>query len=353
MKRVLFTIPVVGGGMGRAVINFAAEFSRLGFEVAIFLLADSKIEQYKTIENIEVISGIRGKYVKYKFLGSLLKLRHVCKQRGFNYVFSFSGMHSSYVIMALTGIASKVFVFHRASPYKTYGKINDVLNSILFLRSSGLVVQTQTAKDIFRKKYKHSNIILVPNPVKEVLINNNQERENIVISISRLIKGKGLDILIKMFSDICRQGNEKWRLQIVGEGDYRKTLESHIKKCGMEDRIELVGFQCDVDHYLSKASIFAFTSESEGFPNALLEAMCSGLPCISFDCPTGPSEMIIDGENGFLVRMNDIDTYRKKLELLMNNQEIREKFSGEAIRLSGKYNSCAIIQNFIMELEKC
>lgn len=352
MNRILFTIPVVGGGMGRAVINYATEFSKLGFQISVFLLADNQIDQYQMPNHIKIYPGVKGKYSKFKFFSSLWKLRKLCRQENFDYVLSFSGMHSCYVIMALVGLESKIFAFHRASPYKTYGVINDALNRIFFHRSAGLIVQTQTAKNVFVKKYKHPNIILVPNPVKDFTVDENQKREKIIISVSRLVKGKGLDRLIDVFSKICQRGDNEWRLQIVGEGEYRKTLEFLIKRLKMENKIELLGFQKDVDYFLSRASIFAFASESEGFPNSLLEAMCSGLACISFDCPTGPSEIIIDGVNGFLVELNDTNRYEEKLDLLMKDSALREVFSLESMKLKKKYNSQIIISDFIAKLCK-
>lgn len=353
MKKILFTIPAInGGGMGRAVVNYATEFSKLGFQVGIFLLTSKKIQKYDIPESIKVYSGVGDFYLKINFFSSLYRLRKLCRKENYNYVLSFSGMHSCYVIMALTGIDLKVFVFHRANPYVVYGKINDLLNRIFFPKSAGLVVQTQTAMDFFATKYKHPNIIIVPNPVRKIIANRNQNRENIIVSVSRLIKDKGYDILIDIFADICKRGNKEWKLQIVGDGECREMLDLQIKKRGMEDYITLFGFQKDVDYFLSKASIFAFASKSEGFPNALLEAMCSGLACISFDCPTGPSEMIINGQNGFLIRLEDKETYCEKLEQLMRDQELREKFSTEALKLQNRYDSRLIIENFISKIIK-
>jgi len=132
----------------------------------------------------------------------------------------------------------------------------------------------------------------------------------------------------------------------------RSDLEKLVVKFNMQDKIKFLGFKKNVDAYLSRSSIFAFTSESEGYPNALLEAMCSGLACISFDCLAGPSDMIINGENGFLVEMNNILDYQQKLEQLMNDKALRDKFSNKALELNLSHNPDLIMKNFILQIEK-
>ncbi|MFV0397066.1 MAG: glycosyltransferase [Bacteroidales bacterium] len=350
MSKVLFTIPVVGGGMGRAVMNYSSGFLNLGYKVGIFLLADSGINQYDLPANISVYSGVKGKYNKIKFFLSLWRLRKLCKNESFDFVFSFSGMHSCYVLIALMGLGTKVYVFHRANPYKTYGIINDWLNRLFFSRSEGLVVQTQIAKSFFRDKYGHPNIIHVPNPVKELLVYDNIPKDDIIITVSRLVNGKGIDKLINIFSELSTGTNNGWILQIVGDGELREQFQDLTRSLGMEHKVQFLGFQKEVDLLLAKASIFAFSSQSEGFPNALLEAMSVGLPCISFDCPTGPSELIQDNVNGFLIELGDDTSYKNKLATLMKDRLLRDKFSFEAKKIKHEFDLNVIISRFVSEI---
>lgn len=99
---------------------------------------------------------------------------------------------------------------------------------------------------------------------------------------------------------------------------------------GVEDRVLFWGEVSHIEEYYQRSDIFAFTSISEGFPNALGEAMAAGMACISFDCEAGPSDLIVDGENGFLIPENDHERYISKLKLLINNESIRKKLGKKA-----------------------
>lgn len=346
-KKIVFTIPAIaGGGMGRAVLNFAEPLSKMGYDVAIFLLTSKRIEKYPTPENVKIQSGVKTNYSKIKFPSSLISLRNFCVKNKVDYVFSFSGQHSCYVVMSLLTTKVKVFAFHRANPFLKYGFINDLLNRLLFPLSSGLIVQTELARRIFKEKYNHKNIIVVPNPVKDIKISSSVKREKIIITVSRLIKSKRVDKLLSIFNEVASTTPE-WELWIVGDGPEKRKIEDLINLSPYKNRIKLLGFRSDVDKLLSKASIFAFTSESEGYPNALLEAMCSGLACISYDCVAGPSDIIDNEENGFLIENGNEKMYVSRLKRLMLDESLRLKFSQEATKLNIKNNSFNIVSTFI------
>ncbi len=349
MNKILITTNTLsGGGMERAALNYAIQLDKEGYKIVFFTLSSDEVV-YDVPKTIELHHGKKNVKDRYLFPISLLKLRLFCKKFKPSYVFCFSGRISCYVIMALWGIKTNVIPFHRDNPYKTYGKFNDWLNRKLFPKCKALIVQTKKAKEVFSEKYDNKNIIIVPNPVRELNIHNNIPKEPIVLSISRLVTGKGLEKLIEMFA---KKAPPEWRLQIVGDGPLKQKLQYIAQYHSIENKVEFTGFHKDIDTFLSKASIFAFTSESEGFPNALLEAMCAGLACISFDCIAGPNEMIVDGVNGFLVEMGNYDKYEDNLERLMNDDSLRDKFSKEAKKLMDKYKMDKVIKNFMDDIKK-
>lgn len=349
MKKVVITVPtLMAGGMERAAVNFGEILSKKGVEVKIFMISSDQVF-YEVSENIELLYGKKDLNNKWQTFSSLLKLRKFIHDYKPDHVLSFSGKMSAYVSLSLYGIDVDVIPFHRGSPYKTYGRLNNYLNKKIFPKSKALVVQTETAKKVFTEKYNNKNIIVTPNPVRDIHINENIEKENIIITVSRLVKGKGLEKLINIFKNL---ENKQWNLYILGDGYLRNELQDQINKLGLKDRVKLLGFQKNVDDYFAKASIFAFSSESEGFPNALLEAMCAGLACISFDCPTGPSEMIVNGENGYLIPMDDDIEYEEKLNELIKNKELRASFGKEAIKLNKKHAPEKIVESFICDINK-
>jgi len=344
MKTILITVPtLLPGGMERAAVNFAEVLANKGFKVHLFLISSSDVF-YEIPTNVLIFFGKKNLKKKWQTPYSLWRLRKHVRLIKPDYVLSFSGKISSYIILALTGLPTTVVPFHRGSPYKTYGWFNNVLNELLFPKCKALVVQTNVAKVIFEKKFKNRNIIVVPNPVRKLNLNPEVPKKNFILAVSRLVDGKGLDRLIKIFANIDPAG---WELIIVGDGPSRNKLEKLIASLGMTDKVKLEGFKKDVDQFFSQSSIFAFTSESEGFPNSLLEAMCSGNACISFDCPTGPAEMIKDGINGYLIPLTSDGLYEEKLRHLIEDKHLRELFGERAKQLNIAHSPQNVLDNFV------
>jgi GalNAc-alpha-(1->4)-GalNAc-alpha-(1->3)-diNAcBac-PP-undecaprenol alpha-1,4-N-acetyl-D-galactosaminyltransferase len=156
---------------------------------------------------------------------------------------------------------------------------------------------------------------------------------------------KGQNSLIEAFSKI---DDKTWKLQILGDGPLRKDLEELAKKLNCENRVEFLGFKKEVDFFLSKAQIFAFTSIIEGYPNALIEGMANGLAPISFDCKAGPSDIIQNDINGFLIPINDVILFAEKLNILVNNEDLRSIFQEQALKVL-QTNNLQIIANQYQE----
>jgi GalNAc-alpha-(1->4)-GalNAc-alpha-(1->3)-diNAcBac-PP-undecaprenol alpha-1,4-N-acetyl-D-galactosaminyltransferase len=123
---------------------------------------------------------------------------------------------------------------------------------------------------------------------------------------------------------------DNWKLVFLGDGPLLAKAKQYVTDLGICDKVLFMGKKKEVELYYRKAKVFAFTSSSEGFPNALGEAMSAGLASISFDCVAGPSELIDDGINGFLIRGMNYELYRQRLKTLMENQEIRNSFRVKA-----------------------
>jgi glycosyltransferase involved in cell wall biosynthesis len=131
-----------------------------------------------------------------------------------------------------------------------------------------------------------------------------------------------------------------------------ETYQEEVKLKGLSNSVRLVGEQRNVHTYYAEASIFAFTSTSEGFPNALAEGMSAGCACIAYDCIAGPSDIIDDGVNGVLIPEGDEELFTQKLRLLMEDKILRERF-GEAAREKMKtFEMSAISKKFYAFITK-
>ena len=234
-------------------------------------------------------------------------------------------------MLSLWRLKYPIFVSDRSRPGKDLGFLHNRLKSWLYPQAAGLIAQTGKARKIAELEKRNSNIRVIGNPIRNIEPDPLIVKENIVLTVGRLIKTKNLDQLIRLFVRINAPG---WKLVIVG-GDAQKQnlmieLEKLIRDLGATDKVILAGNQADVDVYYQKSKIFAFTSSSEGFPNVVGEAMSAGLPVVSFDCMAGPSDMIRDEEDGFLVKVFDYDTFEYRLKCLIDDEVLRGQLGSKA-----------------------
>ena len=167
-------------------------------------------------------------------------------------------------------------------------------------------------------------------------MNYDLERKNWIVYIGRMHYEKGVDRLINAVARI--RNFQDWKLVLVGAGLHLDDFKQLAFRLGVTDRVNFVGVSNNVERYLFQSKIFAFPSRGEGFPNALLEAMASGLACVSFDCVAGPRDIIQDHKNGLLIENGDIDAFTKAIELLMSDENLRLAISKEAMLVKQKYS---------------
>lgn len=273
---------------------------------------------------------------------SLIYLRSKFKQIKPFTIISFGDRYNSLSIFSSLLLESKVFVSNRQNPHVKNGFFIDSLNFFFYRFSDGIVAQTDYAKNLFVRKYNHSNVKVIPNPIKQVQ-NNTEKRELFILNVGRFDDEKRQFDLIRFFDSI---NNEAWRLLFVGEGHKISKTKRFLYESVLKAQIEIHSFTKDIHKYYASAAIFAFTSRSEGFPNALAEAMAAGCACIAYDCIAGPSDIIDDGINGFLIPAGDEKLYKEKLQLLMNDSALRERFGKAAKEKMKQFEAGKIAERF-------
>lgn len=218
---------------------------------------------------------------------------------------------------------------------KDRSKVSRILNDFISSQCDGFIFQTERVKKIYKKSIQ-KNSIVIHNPIGNPLlkeINENEIRINKTItSMGRLVNQKAHDVMIKAFKKVSDEFPE-YQLIIYGEGELRGYLEELIKENHLEDRVLLPGNCKTALLEVSKSQIFLLTSRFEGMPNALMEAMAVGIPSISTDCDFGPAELIENGKNGFLVKVDDIDEIANCLKQLLETQNLRDKISKESMKI--------------------
>lgn len=335
-EKLCLVIPSLqAGGMERVMSELLSYFAtKENLEIHLLLYGITREQFYKIPASIIVHKPgftFNNRFRLYYTLKTVFYIRRTIRDINPYSILSYGEYWNSLVLLSLLGTGSRVFVSDRCQPDKSLGRLHDYLRKILYPMASGIIAQTCMAKGIYDLYRLNRNIEVIGNPVRTINNTMGIEREKIVLSVGRLIKTKNHDKLIEMFLRISKPD---WKLVIVGYDHLGQNISEKLTRIISEnnagDRVILEGKKADVETYYLKSSIFAFTSDSEGFPNVIGEAMSAGLPVIAFDCVAGPSEMIKDNSNGFLVSLFDYDSFTDKLELLMDNEELRIRFGERA-----------------------
>lgn len=229
-----------------------------------------------------------------------------------------------------------------------------ILAKIIPLICDAYIFQTETVRKMFNKKIQKKSIV-IPNSVSNPYIDNvdiKSEKEKVISNMGRLHYQKGQDILINAFK-IVNEKYPEYKLIIYGEGEEREDLESLISYLKLDDKVMLAGKDSHAIEKVAKSEIFVFTSRYEGMPNALLEAMACGLPCISTDCIAGPSEIIENNKNGILVEVDNVDEIAEKIIYIIENKDIANELGKNARKVKEDYSIDNIFNkyyNFIKEV---
>ncbi|MBO7267684.1 MAG: glycosyltransferase family 4 protein [Bacteroidaceae bacterium] len=172
-----------------------------------------------------------------------------------------------------------------------------------------------------------------------------------VVAIGRYTHQKGFERLIEAWNKICRQ-HPDWKLEIVGEGEERQTLQTLINSYGIAHSITLCPLTNDMDTVYRGASIIAMSSRYEGLPMILLEAQAYGLPIVSFNCQCGPADIITDGMDGYLIPEGDCNTLASKLETLVKDTPLRQQMGKVARKNSERYAEEVIMAKWTTLFDK-
>lgn len=349
-KKIGFVIGKLSSGGAERVISTLSNELIDRFDVTIitfiesapFYALDERIKVTSCQNLVEQPSSI---FDSLKLNYILLKrISEITKKEGINILIGF--ITSANI---LTTIAAKLnrlpcIISERNNPLvEEVPKLWVLLRRFVYPLANSLVLQTKGVKKIYEKKIRPHKITILPNPIASELskLRTNQTKyKKIILTVGRLDKNKCHDELITAFNTIKPEG---WKVKIIGEGAKKQDLKTLIESYNLDHKIEIISKVKDIHKYYNEASIFVFTSKTEGFPNALLEAMHYGLPCISTDCNFGPSDLIDNGVNGFLIPVNDQSELTDKLSHLIKDKNLQNQFSVKAKETTENYISDKVV----------
>lgn len=214
------------------------------------------------------------------------------------------------------------------------------------------VLVSNTLKEDYEKIVKPT-CIYIPNSLDEYPENKSKLNEKNIISVGRLSSEKGFFDLIDVFKSV-NQKYPEWCLNIVGDGVEKEKIQNKINQFMLQDNIKLHGYQSKdyINQLLSKSSIYVMTSYTESFGIVLLEAFSYGIPAIAFDSANGPTEIISNNWDGYLVSNRDKEQMAKRICELINNQNRRIIMGNNALKKSHEYNISKIKEKWVEIIDK-
>jgi len=197
------------------------------------------------------------------------------------------------------------------------------LRKLSFHRLSAVVSLTE--HDLPKLRTLNLNSYVIPNAVSFFPDVQAKLDNNILLAIGRMDYNKGYDLLLDIFEKLTLAFPD-WKLRIIGDGPLKKKIISRIETSGLNDRVEILSPTNQIiDQYL-QASVYLMTSRTEALPMVLLEAKACGLPVVSFNCETGPSDIINNGKDGYLIDCFNVDQMTEKVSILCSDPELRRQF---------------------------
>lgn len=214
-------------------------------------------------------------------------------------------------------------------------------------KADAIVTLTKADKRLYKSHLKvHCPIGAIPNPMIQPDPAPTYDADSkVIISSGRLTYQKGFDLLVDAAARVLPQ-HPDWQWLILGEGEDRAMLEEKIAAAGLENRLILKGHVPDMGEYYRKAAFFVLSSRFEGLPMVLLEAKAYQLPIVSFDCLTGPAEIVTDGVNGLLVDNEDVPALAHAVNEMISSQNYRVRMSKATVQDADRFNLASIMNQW-------
>ena len=340
MRIMLAVSTMTAGGAERVAATLVNHWSAIGHKVALITVASSAIDFYALDQRVTRIALDLSRSTKNWRDFVIVNFKRARKLRSAIHDFqpevilSFLDTMNVRMLLASIGTGIPVIVEEHIDPrQQSLDRIVRFLRRVLYKRARAVVVLTPGIARWASSFVRSEAIHVIPNPISQQFCTSGKleaERDgHRAIAIGRLEAQKGFDMLLRAFAQTAQE-HPGWILMIIGDGSERDQLRALAGALQIGDRVVWERAVKDPERELRRSDLFVLSSRYEGFPMVLLEAMACGLPVVSFDCPSGPREIIHDGEDGLLVPPNEIDALAEAMSRLMNRKDERRRLGERA-----------------------
>lgn len=342
MKIVFLSSSLDSGGAERVIASLCNAWAERGDKVTLVpTFSGGGQPFYEFSEAVELIYladlvGVRGKGIK-NYAKRLFALRSLIKKRKPDVIVSFLPNVNVTAILSSARLGIPLIIGERSDP-TSYPHENYVgsLCRLTYRFADMLTVQTESVAEKVGDVYPGLKFVrTIANPLPDGVARYTKAEcrgRKVLLSLGRLSPEKQIDRLLNAFA-LLAPDFQDWDLHIYGDGPMKAALSDQVQRMGLGDRALLMGATKSPWSVMAGAEAFVMTSKYEGFPNALLEAMGVGLPCVTFDCPSGPKDITRDGQDALLVPLDDHNELVAALRKIMSDKDLRLSL-GKAARES-------------------
>lgn len=343
MSKIAFVTDTMHpGGSERVISVLANEMSRRGLYIEIICLRGK--ESFYSLERGVKTIFMEQIIEKKTMLNKVKFLRSYVKDEGVDIVIPFMTPVFCFTLFSLIGTGKKIICSERIDPTKT-SMVRKLLRAILLPTTSYLVVQTEQIK-IYYSDSIQKRCSVIYNPVSDSFFEEKQiDSKKRFITVGRLAPQKNQRMLIDAFSHV-HQKYPDYSLSIFGEGPLKKELQSFIDSKGLNDVVRLEGTSSDISNELHSSFAFCLTSDFEGMSNAMIEALCSGIPLISTNV-SGASELLGNNEGGLIVPVSDTEAFASAMLKLIETPSLVERMRNYNLKKREEFRTSQIVDKWI------
>lgn len=343
------------GGITRVMSNICREFEILGdYKLSIVSICDTgKESHYCFSEKIKIfrLNNNPNDRIRNIIFKSFLPLGKIFKDNSFDIIFM-EGHYIPPIVLPLKFFTKSKFVFcdHGSLENQLKDRKATFFRKLSSKICDKVVVLTNQTRESYKKVFGISDIRIsaIPNFIDEDIFKFKKEyniESKLILSSGRLTKEKGFDMLIDV-APIVFKKHPDWQWHIYGDGPERDNIASLIKEKNLEKNVKLMGLADNMYSKYKDYGIFVLTSYREGFALVLLEAKAGGIPMVSFDCVSGPSEIISNEMDGYLISCYNVTMMSAKICALIENDDLRKSFSDHTKIGIEKFLKCEVMKKW-------
>ncbi|HYP67634.1 MAG TPA: glycosyltransferase family 4 protein [Thiobacillaceae bacterium] len=354
MKLLFFVYSLTGGGAERATTNLANYWAGNGWDITIVTLASCSLDFYKlhpAIKRIALdLAGDSGSLLAglTQNLRRVLALRRVLRRIEPDIAIGMMTTANVLLALATWGLPQVRAIGSERThpPQSSLGMVWEALRRHTYRRLAAVTALTRESAAWLKGHTRAQRLAVIPNaalwplPWQEPTVRPGAvcpAGRQLLLAAGRLENQKGFVWLLDAFAHLSQKYFD-WDLVILGEGPQRALLEGQVRAGGLEKRVFLPGRAGNMGEWYERADLYVMSSHFEGFPNTLAEAMAHGTPAVSFDCDTGPRDIIRDAVDGLLVPPEDLPGLIAALDRVMGDAALRRRYAARAIEARDRFS---------------